>query len=107
LPNVWWLSCQTFKWYAVERDIPRHLFNYDYKNLEKLLKNIWFTIIKKRKMESIWSSESLNKLLKDKYWIEFLKSKAFIPLRILLIIGDILCTLCNQWSQMWFIIKKS
>lgn len=105
LPNTECLSSKLFWKYAPERDIPRHLYNYNKSNLLKLLKENWFDIIESTNLQNYWSVLWLQRMLEDKFWftIKWLFRFLLIPT----IIFDILMTITKNTNQIWFILKKN
>lgn len=106
-PNIDCISANIYKQYAEERDIPRHLFNYNFNNLEKLLKKQWFKIIKKRKLYQYWRLIPLLLLIKDKYWLDLRGNKIVLVLKSLIsIFTDSFLNIIKNTNQMWFIVSK-
>lgn len=107
IPNINCLSSKLFKQYAMERDIPRHLYNYNYSNLETFLINNGFSIIKKSKLKQYSLFDSFNLLIKIKYNID-LSNKLFgIILRMFTtLFFENFLNIFKSTNQMWFIITK-
>ncbi len=101
LPNVEWFTSKIWWKYAAERDIPRHLFWYWYKNIQKLFLKHKFKISYKNYTEQYWSWLSLSRYFEDRY-------KIIIPLIILrfFYLLDVLLSFIKPTNSMWFILKK-
>lgn len=107
IPNINCLSSKLFKQYAMERDIPRHLYNYNYSNLETFLINNWFSVIQKSKLKQYSLFDSFNLFIKTKYDINLSNKFYWIILRMFttLFIENLLNMFKNT-NQMGFIITK-
>lgn len=99
------ISSKIFGIYAAERDIPRHLFNYNKKNLLSL---IWskFVIEKIWKLRQISFLHSLIMLINWKFGIDLQTSLAKFVLYPFAIIFELLFTVIGSTNQIWFIIKN-
>lgn len=105
LPNIDSLSSKIFKQYALERDIPRHLYNYNFDNFDKLVSKMWFKIIIKYKMKQMLFFESFVQVLEFKYNIIipiFLKKIFKIPFYLF----DVVLSVSKTTNQMWFLLTK-
>lgn len=107
LPNIAWLSWYIFWKYATERDIPRHLYWYNYNNIQKLFNNCWFKIINKHRWRQSWMVTSLawyiiwkyNKDIRKLPILYFLLWFIFIPIEFIISIFKIT-------NSMWFVLMK-
>ena len=107
LPNVKWLSWYIFWKYATERDIPRHIFGYNYENIQNLFQNLWFNIIHKHRWRQFWMATSLTRFLLSKFNVDIRKYKIlYILLWFLFIPIEFIISITRFTNSMWFVLKK-
>jgi SAM-dependent methyltransferase len=106
LPNVKSLSCKIFWPYHVARDIPRHIYGYNYKNIVKLFDKMWFEVIFKSKRREAWLAPSLAWMLIWKYNIDIRNNVLYYILWILFIPIEFILSIFRNTSNMWFVLKK-
>lgn len=107
LPNVEWISGYIFGKYAVERDIPRHLYWYNYKNIQKLFNDAWFNIICAHRWRQSAMATSLTwailwkygQDIREYYWLYILLWALFIPVEFII-------SLFKITNSMWFVLMK-
>lgn len=100
IPTVDALNGFLFKGYAVERDIPRHLFNYTKKGVDLLLSWLGFHY-KSKYLSNYWFFSSLKWLFKNKYWIRlnwFFSVLNYFPLM------DIILSIPSKTNQIEYTI---
>ncbi len=106
LPNTRSFTAIIFWKYWSNRDIPRHLINYNISNLWTLLEKEWFKIVNKRFLLWFWLHWSLLYILKYKFsskYIYNLLSNQFFSYIFLFV--DFIFSLLYFWDHMWFRIK--
>lgn len=106
LPNTKSFDAYVFWKYWSNRDVPRHIINYNIDNFELLIKKYWFVILKKRYLLWFWMWWSIINLLKYKYGdskIYKLFQNKFISLLILFF--DFILSFFHLWDHIWFRIK--
>lgn len=107
LPNIHCISSKVFGKYALERDIPRHLFNYNLKNLTLLFENNWFIVKNKSLLKSYWLFDSYRNILDAKYNITIWNSIiAKIARMFTTLVIENMLNLCKSTNQMWFLVSK-
>lgn len=101
LPNTKSFDAKIFGKYRSNRDIPRHLINYNIDNLSIFFRNQWYKIIKKRYLLWFWLSWSIRHLLKEKYpkRARILDNKWVV---FLLLCCDFILSLVWLWDHMGF-----
>jgi SAM-dependent methyltransferase len=111
LPSSDWLFPYLHGKYSPERDIPRHLFTYNKKNLSLFFKNSWFKIESSCNLRQNSFFSWLCRRIKDKYNFDLAESKLkYLFLPILFI--ELFLTMINyikitkHTNQIWFILKK-
>lgn len=105
IPSSGWLSWLMYGQYAAERDIPRHLFTYNRKNVRLLFEKKWLNIswFSTLRQNNLFSSFS--RYIKDKYKFDLSVS----PLKYIFFftfIIELVLTAVRYTNQMWFILKK-
>lgn len=104
LPNVNCFSSKALWQYAPERDIPRHLYNYNNRNIMHLLSNQWFDICKFGYLKNYWFSVWLQRYLNDKLNISFRwVVRLFLVIPAIL---DMLLDFTQSSNQMGILVKK-
>lgn len=104
-PNTNSLSSLVFWSSAAERDIPRHLYNYNYTNFEELLSQ-YFVIDKKWYLRQWWLLHSLLALIRNKTGYDLSHSYAFKLCFYWFILIELFLTMLWYTNQMAFIVKK-
>lgn len=107
LPNVSNISSLVLWKYASDRDIPRHLYWYNYNNIQILLKKCWFKILYKHKWRQQGTAASIARRLIWKYWKDIRGSVLYILVWILCIPLEFILSLTKNTNTMWFVLKKS
>lgn len=105
LPNTKSFDAKAFGKYRSNRDIPRHLINYDINNLDMFFRKQWFIVIRKKYMLWFGFSWSLKHVLKYKYK-KNIKRLDNIVIRYLCLWIDFILSVLHRWDHMWFTIKK-
>lgn len=103
LPNVKSFSSKVYWKYAVDRDIPRHIFWYNYQNIQTLFKNSWFEIVYKNYQQNYWWLSSFSRYIYDKYNKNISNNLFFKGVFMLF---DIVLSLFKPTNSMWFVLKK-
>lgn len=103
LPNTACLSSYLWWVYAAHRDIPRHLYNYNYHNFTTLVESFWFNIIKAWVLPNWWSTMSCSWMFADRRWIRISGWKNI--LFIVPVFFDIIMSTIKNSNQMWFVIS--
>lgn len=106
LPNVKNVSSYMLWVYATDRDVPRHIFWYNYLNIQRLLKKHWFNIVKKHKWRQQWTATSIAWLLIWKYNKDIRWSFLHMLIWIILIPIEIFLSIIKCTNTMWFVLKK-
>lgn len=106
LPNVKNFMSTLFGQYASDRDVPRHIYGYWYKNIQQLLKNTWFDIVGKKKKPQTLSWTSFSRFLIWKYGIDIRWTFLMKIVCLLFLPFDFIFTLFKETNQMSFILKK-
>lgn len=92
----------------MERDMPRHLYNYNFQNFQKILSKVWFNILLKNKMRQFLFYSSLVQFMRWKYNIDLEKNKIikYIFAVLSLFVVEIFLSFLKNTNTMWFIILK-
>ena len=106
LPNVKNLTSNIFWKYASDRDIPRHLFWYNFNNIEILLKKCGFHIVSKYKKAQVNSSMSFSWMLIWKYNIDIRNTVVMKIIWLLFLPIEFFLSCIGNTNQMCFILKK-
>lgn len=103
LPNTKCMWSLVFGPYAPERDIPRHLYNYNADNILKFLSTS-FIIIRNDFLSSYSYSIGFQWMLNDKFNIELKWWKKIFQIPMVCL--DILFSIVWNTNQLWVICKK-
>lgn len=106
VPNVDCISAKLFGKYAAERDIPRHLYNYNMDNLCKLFTNNKYKVIKKSILPQNCLLLSLDWALQDKYNMHITNKRYYNILWLFFYLVELLFTITRNTNQIGIIIKK-
>lgn len=105
IPNSYCFSSFLYRQYAIERDIPRHLFSYNKKNLTLLFQKNWFEIIETTVLRNYGFFTSFSWFIKDKYNYDLFKSKLKYLFFMTFFI-EIIFFIIQNTNQLWFILQK-
>jgi predicted SAM-dependent methyltransferase len=104
LPSSNSLSSLLLGKYAPERDIPRHLFTYNKKNLSLLFKNKWFIIKSSNSLRQYGLLVWFARYLKDKFKFNLKNSKLKYIFFFVFFI-ELLLTIIRYTNHRWFVLE--
>lgn len=107
LPNTGGILSKIFlKTPTFIRDTPRHLINYNSKNIKILFEKHWFIVLEKKVLLWQFLGSSIWFYFKFKFGINIESVQNNIFWRLVLFLFEFMFWLTQTWDHIWFIIQK-